>query len=558
MEKNNYLFLITKKKDIIDRAKEKFNAGNFGLYSDSSFCFKSNVSPLLYFSSLNDVKDYSLERLPSHLAQSSVTLISYAKVDEDCFSAATDFWGIQNHFYYQSDDTFGISNNVFLLKSVISEASSFSKESLFDYLFFSAPLGARTWYSGIHCLFPGQRLQYRIASHELMLSNHSEFDSAFSMPSKSIVESAAEFYEKVKKAVDGELTYLSLSSGSDSRLILAALRHFGFNFRCTCFGTEHYAEKEQITDLAEKFHIPLDFLPFSEYETKFEHYFLEGMKRSNGFLNPLRTHYVEYYSKLPQQGNYFEGILGSEFVKGEISCPTMTSWPMKEIIADGQIVKDVIEKYYGGLDEKFKTQFKQYVQDTYSDLLVDINTKRGLKSYAGYLFDFIPSKVFSGLILLVKDKLKAYYPYLHPSILAAVFQQNYGIKAYASIAKKHPLPSKTIFPQALIVKEFDKELFTSKLDRGVSFRDSLFNQLAAELMRLKSRILWKFFGDHSKFAGQIDNSNIERKIMARAREIVDPIVISKPNHNNFHIAKAIVTYNCLKRCERGNFKEKDS
>lgn len=548
LKNEDYVFINSTKIELIEKAKKIFPTGEVVANDRKRCCFISCNKKPVYFSALNDIKDFQLENINKKPEPHHETLVSFADITENGFVAATDFWGIQSHYFYYTSDTFIVSSNVFLIRSIVEEQVEFDREALYEYLFFGAPLNEKTWFCGIRCLLPGQRLEYLIKTGKLQLSNPTDFYHEFMKPALPLLDAAEKYFKNVKKAVNEEPVYLALSAGSDSRSILAALRHFGFNLHCVSWGKENYLEKDQVKKLANIINVPLEFFPLVDFETKYEDFLLAGTKKTNGLMNPFRTHYVEYYSKLSGSGNYFEGILGSEFVKGEISCPTMTSLLMKEVISDRETVSQVIDKYYKELCADFKSQFKRYIQDKYSSLLIDINAKTGRDTYANYAFQFIPAKIFSGLILLVKDKMNAYFPYLDPSLLNGIFQGGFGIKNYTSMATNFPSTLKSILPESLLVQKYDKKLFSLKLDRGISFRDSLRNPLFLKCIQLLTKIRNRLSSNSSKFGGQIDNSLIKKIILINMKNIQSPILPVDNSLDNINIAKAIIMYDCLSKC----------
>lgn len=546
---NGYVILSTKINEYIKNALNQFPMGLLKKINQERFLFRSSNNTPIYLSIINDINDYQQDNVKISCAKSKDSLVSYATIDNNVIILETDFWGIQNHFYYIDSDTFIASNNIFIVKSILDKKITFDIESIYEYLFFGAPLNDKTWFSGINCLKPGQSISYSLNTEKLKISAPINFQEELMKPACSIIEASDYYYKNVKNVIRDKPVCLSLSAGSDSQSILAGLNYYKYNVRCVTWGEDNYLEKDRVKLLIENLSLASSFIPISKFRIDHQEYFLRGSFVTNGFMNPLRTHYYEIYQKDIKCNNYFEGILGSEFVKGEISIPTMTSTLMKEVISDKKTVEQVIEKYYAELTTEFKSKFVQYIQDVHSNYLIDINTRNGLNNYAIYAFQFIPSKIFSGLILLIKDNRKVYYPYLNQKILNSVFWNGYGIVNTNSISNKFNHRLKSIVPESIIVQKYNKNIFVNVLDRGISFKDALNNEIILKAKKMKSKIKARISYDESKFGGQIDNLEIKRKLIVNAANISNPILPLNKRSDNINISKALITYECLDKCK---------
>lgn len=462
------------------------------------------------------------------------------------FQASADFWGLQNHYFLHRDGTFAAGDDIFTLKALLV-SPRLDHEALLESLFFTAPLGSRTWFQDVRCLQPGQLLRFDAVADQLELDAGTDFNAWFDEPGGTLLEEARAFYQDQRRLLGDTPAHLSLSAGSDSRAILAGLRHFEFTCKGFCFGGRNYLEKDKVAELARRLGLELGFIELTDYEQQFEANFSEGMRLSNGYLNPLRTHYLEYYRKLPATGVFFEGILGSEFVKGEISWPTMTSKPMKQVIADGRPVDEVVATNFPELEKSLRRELATYVQDVHGALLTSVNAPGGSRAYSEFAFRFIPRRIFAGVVPLAQARMPVVYPYLHPPLLRAVFQAGHGIRHSSSLDRRFPTALKSIVPEAHIVQAFDAAIFGMRLDRGISYRQSLYPRALGSTIRAFNLLFERALQDRNKFAGQIDNTRIIQRIGALADGLEQPVVAARKPGGNLELARQLVSYDLIQR-----------
>ncbi len=463
------------------------------------------------------------------------------------FSARTDFWGLQNHFYFHQDGTFACSDSLFLLKDLFGSLA-LDPDALRECLFFTAPQGQRTWFSELSTLLPGQGLSYDPETDQLTQNAAVDPIAYFEEEGSSdLVEEGHAFFQSLRCHVGDQPAHLSLSAGSDSRVILAALRHFGFRHKAYCFGKSNYTEKDKVRALTHRLHTELEFVELSDFEEQFGANLSAGMRQSNGYMNPLRTHYMEYYRQLPTTGVFCEGILGSEFVKGEISCPTMTSNPMKLVISHGKSVQEALDLTLPQVSSPVRREAATYIQDTHGDLLQGLDHARGRRAYAAFAFQFIPRRIFAGIVPLAQATLSLVAPNLHPPFLRAVYRSGHGLLHRSSLDPTFPSGLKSIVPQALLVRSLDPHIFQLRLDRGISYRQSLLPTPLGWMLRAINLTLERGLRDRRMFHGQIDNSHLIQRIGTWAEELQSPVVESTHPGPNLDLCRILVSYDVIQR-----------
>ena len=546
-----YCFVATKSPEIISKIVALKNEwikveleSDLKIFLLINHSFK-NENGVIAFSVINDIGDYDVSQISAKLMDGQFisnyngdSLISLSCFDKQHFACMTDFWGIMTHYWSQSKNTFISSNNIFLVSALIG--GKLSKKALYEYLFFLAPRKDKTWFENIRRLLPGQQLIFNIEKNSVELSKSTDFSNLFKSQNHDLIETVEEFFLKAKNRIGlNTKNNIALSSGSDSRTILACLRHFSMHPNAISWGRNDMIETYKIYKLINKLNIPFQLVNLEGFEDSFNELFSRGTLISNGLLNPYRTHYITLYKHIKEGANHFEGILGSEFVKGEIAPDAMISKLHMDIITNGNSLTETIEKYYSELLPEFKESMIQYIDSTFGKELLDINTNLGLKYYQQFSLEFLPSKIFGGLILMVlANGIHPYYPFLSPKILNSIFSNGYGCSSNVDLRRDFSGPIKCLIAEAKIVKFMDKQIFNSLLDRNIKFKDTFYPLFLAEMKRKINIVIDILLTKKDLIRGQIDNSRIQA-ITNEYTKIADIKIL--PLNQNMSISNALLT-----------------
>jgi hypothetical protein len=563
----HYCFVATKSHDIISKIKggkigwsELETESDFKNYLFTNTPLKRNDKVISY-STINDLGDYDIPNITSNLMEwnlgsshDSDSLLSLSCLNEKYFSCMTDFWGIMTHYWSNNDDSFICSNNIFLVSSLIGRA--ISENALYEYLFFLAPRRDNTWFENIKCLLPGQKIIFNFDENSVKLSKSTDFSVLFKSQDKDLIGAVEDFFLKIKNINKPyQKNYISLSAGSDSRTVLACLLHYSFIPQAISFGRDDMLESEKIRKMTDELKIPWNFVDLRGFEKDFNELFIKGTYIGNGLLNPYRTHYLVFYDNIKRNNNLFEGILGSEFIKGEICIDAMISKLHSDVISKGITIDDAVEKHLHELSDTFKESMTSYIKSNYGTELTDVNTKNGFKDYQMFSLGFVPSKIFAPLMMYLLNKdINPYYPFLSPKILKSVFSNGYGLSSNISLREDFNGPIRCLEAEAKIVKSMDENIFNSLLDRNITYKDVLISHNVAK-MKKKYRIIENILKNRKKLQrGQIDNSKISELI----GNIVDPnylnIISSKdiPITNDL-IKKAITNLSFIQKIESNHY-----
>lgn len=453
---------------------------------------------------------------PSYVMQEECNF-STCVMNLDAITAAVDYWGVNTYYYYYQQDEFYLSDNIFLLNLIAEQ--NISKYSMFEMLFFNYPMDNHTFFNNVFSLGPGQRLNFHFSSKKLIISDETDFSKIIEHDiSKNYIDAFNEFFTSFaqKPVTDTQKNVaISLSSGSDSRTVLSALLNHELHPQAYVFGSANYLESARVKNLCSLVDVPCNMIELQKGFETFDRDILLANVITHGFLNPLRSHYFQFYGAIPANTHIFHGFFGSELVKGEIATNAMISLPHLERLQRKANCDEIINKYYPEIDCTVRGEMNDYISSTFQDILFDIHAPDGLLKMAAFLFKYEPGKVFSCFFRLMNFfNQHPMMPFLNSEFLAALYKSGYGITHYVSMHQAFPGPIASIKPQAEIVKRYDKRLYQLLLDRNVSFQDSLEKSPSrAKCLRkvrcYRDRI--EAIGK-AKFIGQIDNRVIEKKI----------------------------------------------
>lgn len=477
--KNSYLFIRTDSKEIQNSANDllKKSLNKKTLQESESHCTyvfeseKDSTKPCFSFS-INNIKNYSIKELQSDIFDNKLsnsinthTLSSIAYYDDTNFYCKIDFLGVSTHYYYNKDQTTIISDNLFLIANLVN--ADYSKNGIFDAILFKQPFGKNTWFQDIYCLEPGNLLQINYLTNNLSITGKTCFENFLLKNNLDITNVYLDFFKATSLSDSNKV--LSLSAGSDSRSVLAGLMHSRKNFKSYSWGGSQYLETLKIKKLVKKYNLNWDIIEFDSLKNNYQDYLKYEFFISNSLVPS--EHIFYFHSHLPDNSMLFEGYGGSELVKGELSDGMYT--PLhKMIIKDNYTLKEALNILYKESDQKTLTDIHDYFLSNYKPYLENINTDKGKNAFQLYLLNFLPSKVFGGIIKpLAYLNHKLMYPYFSPYFLASIFGQGMGIVENISLRNDFAGPIQSIKPQSIILKNIKSVLYTSKLDRNVRYSE---------------------------------------------------------------------------------------
>jgi hypothetical protein len=437
-----------------------------------TWLFKSEMpdlsDSLISKRSVNDLHDYSHDSIQKKLINRNVitdvrSILSVAYCTEANFLCQTDLWGVFPFFYSRTEDHFIVSDNLFLVAHLLN--SSFNEPGFYETLFFAKPKNSNTFYSDISATLPGQSITLNYSTLEVFISQPVDLYGLIKEPSSEIL--SVKYNEIVKAGLSFPESHISISGGSDSTTLLSALLFNGIKPVCHSWGNDQYLEllltKEKVLNIGLE-------LKTTSLEKMYEQY-REKSKKSmfvtNGYNHTL--HHPYYYSDNPDI-HLFEGYLGSEFTKGELSDGMYTP-VMKDILIGGKTVKEAINHHFRELEKTELARFEEYILDNYGDELVDVNTEHGFDVFKKHLYTFIPSKIFSPFFNLALDNnIKLYWPNFDIEFLRTVYSAGFGLMNMSTIRNDFN-EQKSLQPLYRLNKDFQSPFMGIRLDRNVAFKD---------------------------------------------------------------------------------------
>lgn len=437
------------------------------------------------------------------------TLRSYAEFDSDKLICQSDMLGVQTHYYYHSNNTTIISNNILLIAYLIKDDYSF--QSVAEALMFKKPRRSNTWFKNIKCLRAGDILTFDIQENKLKISNNNDlYNFLFNAvtDNKDYIDYFIDYFDRFRKSGIEDNIGLSLSAGSDSRTVLSGLMYTGKEFSTYSWGGSEYLETFKIKKIVNKLSLKNKIIDYKDLADNYDSYLREGIFLTSGLLTAVHQYY--YYSRLPENINLFEGYLGSEFVKGELSDGMFTEI-YSDIVKNNLTLKEAFNKHFPDLEDDIKNNITEYLSDTFTDSFKDINTDAGKSKFQEYLVEFIPSRVFGGLINHgTALGINYYLPFFSPVNIANIFNAGYGIKKNISLRNDFPGSLNIIEVQSKIVKKLNPDIYMSLLDRNVKFSEYRY-----PLFLLKNLRKYRNFKDKQRIkklpvTEQVDYKNIRK------------------------------------------------
>lgn len=428
----------------------------------------SELQSLIRMSCINDLKDYSLNDIKNNLLSNtdnpdSRTIFSLAFNTDDRFVCISDKWGLFPFYYYKKNNQFILSDNLFLIANLVNP--SYNEEALFETLFFGKPKNSNTYFSDIFTTIREQRIVFTYSTGEISISSSNDLYGLLNTVSS---ENPAEKYnEIVKTSRFLPDCHISLSAGSDSNTLLSVLLYNKCKPVCHSWGNDKYLELQLIRKNIDRLGLEWSITSF---EGMYDNYIENN--RKNAFLtngNNHTLHHAQYYS-CNTNINLFEGYLGSEFTKGELSDGMYTP-VMKDILTGARTMKDALRIHFKELKPETYLRFEQFILNNYEKEITNINTIEGFEGYKKHLFTFLPASVFSPIVNLAIDKgIKLYWPNLDIEFLRAVYSTGYGLMHTASLRNDYSA-QKALHTLYLINKFSNSLSLGTTLDRNVSFKD---------------------------------------------------------------------------------------
>jgi hypothetical protein len=477
-----------------------------------------------YLAVMNDIGDYDVDRIKSWLRSGGGgvpdfdSLVSAAFQFERGFACTGDFWGINSHYWFRDGTTFCCSDNVFLVATIAGR--DFSRESLWEYLFFLSPAGERTWFHDVRKLRPGETILYDAAKHDLAITDPFDIESALrERAPHELNDALSGFFEGTKRVLEGRSAAVSISAGSDSNTVLSCVRGFGIPYRAYSFGTPHLVETRQIELNSKRLAFDWTLVDMSDFGSSWRDRFRRTLPLTNGLLNPYRTHYQEYYGAIPREAAVFEGLMGSQFMKGEFAAGSTISRAYRTAITTDEPLDHIIRREYAGFSEPFLGGMIEYITDAHGARLKNVNTPDGFEAYRSWAFEFIPGRIFSGIVLLASRDHSVYQPLISPMILGSLYRRGLGFVGDLNFREAYGGAVSSLEPEALIVREMDRDIFENVLDRGISFREVLeLPPWRLKLARKRRNILRKLRNRNFRF-GQVDNRAIRDEVGGYAQSL---------------------------------------
>jgi hypothetical protein len=486
---------------------------------------KSSDDKFIYINKINEQSDYNLFEIWKNAENINFdyplpdydTLLSYSLIKNDFFIAVNDYNGILKHYYCLHNNLFICSNNSFLV-AFLSD-SKISDEAIYEVLFFRFPYKIGSYFNKVESLKPFQVLKFNLETKSLKLSNSiSQTELVDNLGFESLSQAADDFFLRLKFE---NPVNISFSGGSDSTAIAALLTKYNIPFNLVSFEGHNKYDTKKIKYLSKKVRKPLIMINAKEQNITDEQCF-EYTILSNG--NLVSVHLLNFYKNMIKSC-IFDGY---SFNAGDFSDAYISD-------IHGHMLKkndlNYLDDYFLGLDKKFITDMKNYINDNYKFINCDSND--GLKYIQKYLFDFVNSTVHAGVILSsLYFGHDNYSFYLSKKFILTVIKNKYGLAKSFSKRNDYPGYAESKYALGVLAYYCNNKFCYVKLDKGLSLMDIYNNtknisKIKRYIDRKKNAFINKYILDKKNlFTAEYEHLN-EKLVEFANRFVSDNSILNK-------------------------------
>jgi len=427
------------------------------------------------------------------------TLVIYYKGRFEFF---TDRFGVSKFFYSGKNNMFIASNDLKLLSEF--HKKQISKINILEYFVFNYFVNGHTLYKEIRYTLGG--INYTLNSKlekrsYFKITNFLEDRDIKYQTKKDTYKKAAEIWDSIinqyLKFFSDKKISLTLTSGLDSRMILAALKKNNYLPFTFTFGHKDSMDVIGAKNLAKEINLEhTNLYPDKDFFTNYSNKVLDTLIKGNSLTTLYRAHRLDAYSKIKDKTQaIFFGFIGSEIIRG--------------LYPDGLLIPKLVSELW--LNEKLDV--KQLIIDHLSRYCMDVSPEditrlikriskyRFIKFADQYLFKVIIPLHFAQDIMLLEDmNISSLCPYWDIDFLNYIkntqfFISNSRQKDFAKLGhfkrRKQPMFSSNI------ITLIDKNCALASLGKGYSPKDYANHQYYSYFKFLMFKLSQKIKGPYA-------------------------------------------------------------
>ena len=458
---------------------------------------------------------------------------SSAEINSNQFIAASDLWGINTHYWYHNDHVFICSNSITQIKAEIKNIE-IDRESIYDILFLGFPYEGKSLYKNIRRLKANEKLNFDINEFKLSIRGENGLDNFYNSGEIEYdPDSLKKIFDDNYNGTEDISPFMTLSSGSDTRVILSILLHYDILPEAIVFGDGRSIELYYAQKLAAKYNIPITVLNSKispdEYIFELKKYHSLG----NHLVNGQGLHVARIFqNKLSSRRKIYLGFLGSQFIKGHFS-EVMISPPFKKLLLGAEF-DDVFNYHYNFLSETIKKEFAEYLRDSLLNNLLQESDPR--LNIINYLYRNITSTQFGGLINCAQQQgYEVVIPFLSSDLILYAYKTGHNIIKNISMFEGFNWRKQFLF-QSRMCKLMSDELYSSYLPQYGGSLKSV-TVLPRQICRTRKFLYkqWAKYHLGRPFFEQIEReylNNVKKKYLRQnltrtiLPEIIDPKFIN--------------------------------
>jgi asparagine synthetase B (glutamine-hydrolysing) len=344
-------------------------------------------------------------------------------------------------FYGISGKSIAISTSLSTF-SKMNEPPPVSEEWLYEYFYFSFPMGQRTFFEGVSRMPPASVLEFDLETGEHHLHEYASRFMRCALPflkGKKSVKRAVEVSRDIVRRYYGSGVRFAhpVTCGFDTRSLLAFLPNDQKSLvQAYTYGIPGSKDVEGAKEVARAMGLDHKVIPFDE---EFHHALPElardTVRLSGGQENINRSYLFHMHRTLGTWDGgypYVIGGIGGLIFQAGVPVPNIISGDMQRSFVEGRRIfdKDFFRKIFG---DRFD-RFEQHIEITLEWLNGTYGRFDSLLTYFMYLiYEAIP-KYYGGEMSISRNFTALRIPFLDPDIIELSFEVEQSLLAYERYA----------------------------------------------------------------------------------------------------------------------------
>ena len=371
------------------------------------------------------------------------------------------------------------------LSKLLQAGISLNNEGILQYLMFNYYYDDNTLYSDIYWVLPGSVNEFSTSSVK-KIKYFDLFDHVYSYRlanNENGIQQVAETLNiVVKDYLKNEDALLTLTSGFDSRLLLASVTSLKSNIFAFTFGQKDNIEFEISQEIVSKIN-NLKYLQillddeFKNFSKSYSEYLIES---KNVELNFNRFHYVYVWKKLLAQDfklNILTGLCGDSFLRDGMEVGTKTNELLFNLVNTTNKEKTIRDYIFKKLDLLHELGFNEgEIIERLVEIFLPIKNNDKYFNHFFIKIKFGIQKYFATELNTENIFLDTYSPFLDLRYINSLISSGFSNLDYDFLDKKVRYQNISHKFYASLIKSLDDKLLNITTNRGYPLSLALKNK----------------------------------------------------------------------------------